>query len=65
MDNNIIDTVCPGPIVELLAGQSFEMQFLAVEDGSYPYTDTTHGLGLSGVFGSGAAGGVIWIEEVY
>jgi hypothetical protein len=65
MDNNIIETVCPGPVVELKGGQSFEMQFLAVDDGSYQYSDTVNGVGLIGMLGSGAAGGTIWIEEVY
>lgn len=65
MDNNIIETVCPGPAMELLGGQSFEMQFLAVDDGSYKFTDPSSGIGVGALLGSGAPGGVIWIEEVY
>lgn len=65
VDNNIIETICPGPVVEILGGQSFEMQFLAVDDGSYKFTDTSSGLGLGAFLGTGSAGGVIWIEEVY
>ena len=65
MDNTIIQTVCPGPVVRLKGGQSFEMQFLAAQDGSYTFTDTANGIGVGGLLGTGAPGGVIWIEEIY
>ncbi|MBT3556626.1 MAG: hypothetical protein HN644_02620 [Rhodospirillales bacterium] len=65
VDNTILETVCPGPVVKLQGGQSFEMQFLAAQDGAYAFTDTANGIGVGGLLGTGAPGGVIWIEEVY
>ncbi len=59
IDNAFVETVCPGPSIELLPGQSLELQLYAAVDGSYEFKDA------AGVFGALAAwesGGIIRIE---
>jgi len=66
MDNDILETVCPGPAVEVQPGQSFEMQFFAASDGVYEYRDTgSHGISVGNVFNAAPPGGIIRIEESY
>lgn len=66
MDNDILQTVCPGPVVEMQPGQSFEMQFLAATDGVYEYRDTGgSGIEFGNLFNAAPPGGIIRIEESY
>jgi len=66
LDNDILPTRCPGPVVEMRPGQSFEMQFLAASDGVYEYRDTGgSGLSFGNVLNTAPPGGLIRIEESY
>lgn len=66
LDNDILPTVCPGPVVEMQPGQSFEMQFLAATDGVYEYRDTgSTGLQIGNFLNAAPPGGIIRIEESY
>lgn len=66
MDNDIQDTICPGPAVEMLPGQSFEMQFYAATDGVYGYRDSsTTAFTVGNLFSPAPPGGIIRIEEPY
>lgn len=66
LDNDILPTACPGPVVELQPGQSYEMQFLAATDGVYEYRDTgASGLSVGNILNIAPAGGLIRIEESY
>jgi len=59
LDNAIVETVCPGPAVELEPGQTFEMQFYAAVDGSYEFQDAA---GVFGSLGAWESGGIVRIE---
>ena len=66
LDNDILPGRCPGPIVEVQSGQSFEMQFLAANDGVYEYRDTgSAGSWLGNFLNTAPPGGIIRIEESY
>jgi len=66
IDNDILDTRCPGPVIELNPGQSFEMKFIAVTDGRYEYRDGMSSvLDLGGFINPAPSGGIIRIEESY
>lgn len=66
LDNDILETVCPGPAVEMQPGQSFEMQFYAATDGVYEYRDVGgSGISVGNVFNAAPPGGIIRIEESY
>jgi len=66
LDNDIVPTQCPGPVVEMQPGQSFEMQFLAATDGVYEYRDTSSaGFSLGNILNTVPSGGIIYIEESY
>ena len=62
IDNTILETVCPGPAVELLPGQTFEMQLYTVIDGSYDFYDRS---GLLGSLTTWHPGGRVRIEPAY
>jgi len=62
IDNTILDTVCPGPAIELQPGQVLEMQVYAAVDGSYDYYDAS---GLIGQYTTWHAGGIVRIEPAY
>lgn len=62
IDNSIVETVCPGPAVELLPGQVLEMQLYAAVDGSYDFFDAS---GLFGQFTALHASGIVRIEPAY
>lgn len=62
IDNTILETVCPGPAIELLPGQTLELQLYAAIDGSYDYYDES---GLLGGFTSWHPGGRVRIEPAY
>ncbi len=65
LDNDILKTLCPGPVIVLQPGQSFEMQFLAVVDGVYEYGDHGGGLAIGNLLNTAPPGGLIRIEETY
>ncbi len=66
LDNDILPTTCPGPVIEMEPGQSFEMQFLAATDGIYEYRDASaSALSVGNILNTAPAGGLIRIEETY
>lgn len=66
LDNDIMPIACPGPMVEVQPGQSFEMQFFAATDGIYEYRDTGgSGFAIGNLLNTAPPGGIIRIEESY
>ncbi|MEQ8665178.1 MAG: hypothetical protein RIC16_05580 [Rhodospirillales bacterium] len=62
IDNTILETICPGPAIELLPGQTLELQLYAVIDGSYDFFDQS---GLLGEFTAWHPGGRVRIEPAF
>ncbi len=66
LDNDILETRCPGPSIRLAAGQSFEMKILAVVDGRYEFSnDVGSLLNMGGLLSRSPTGGIINIQEQY
>jgi hypothetical protein len=66
IDNDLLESRCPGPVILLKPGQSFEMKFIAVTDGRYEYHDVGDSVfDVGGLLDVAPSGGIIRIEERY